>query len=136
MTKAMPHVQKYMTTDVQTIGDEQTMLMAHRLMREQDIRHLPVLHQGKLVGVVSDRDLNLLETLSNVDPKVVAVSEAMTGDPYVVSPDTPLDDVVRTMAEKKHGSAVVCDNHKVVGIFTTVDACAAFASLLTTRLAM
>jgi len=135
MTKSMPVVQKYMSTDIQTIGDEQTMLMAHRLMREGAFRHLPVLHQGKLVGMVSDRDLNLLETLSTVDPKLVPVSEAMNANPYVVAPDTSLAEVVGTMAEKKYGAAVVCDNHKVVGIFTTVDACGALATLLATRLA-
>lgn len=134
MTKAIPQIKKYMSTDIQTIGDEQTMLMAHNMMREGHFRHLPVLHQGKLVGIVSDRDLNLVESLSSIDPKLVPVSEAMTGEPYVVAPDTPLDEVVSTMAEKKYGSAVVCDNHKVVGIFTTVDACAALATLLSTRL--
>jgi acetoin utilization protein AcuB len=134
MTKSIPHIKKYMTTDVQTIGDEQPMSVAHRLMREQHIRHLPVLHQGKLVGVLTDRDLRLVETLSDVDPTKVAVSEAMTPDPYVVSPEAELNEVVSMMAAKKYGSAVISDNGKVVGIFTTVDACSAFAELLTTRL--
>ena len=134
MSKTIPHIKKYMTADVQTIGDEQPMAVAHRLMREQHIRHLPVLHQGKLVGVVSDRDLRLIETLQDVDPSKVTVSEAMTPDPYVVGPEAALDEVVATMAAKKYGSAVIRDNGKVVGIFTTVDACSAFAELLTTRL--
>jgi len=134
MSKTIPQIKKYMTADVQTIGDEQPMAVAHRLMREQHIRHLPVLHQGKLVGVVSDRDLRLIETLQDVDPTKVTVSEAMTPDPYVVGPEAALDEVVSTMAAKKYGSAVVRDNGKVVGIFTTVDACSAFAELLTTRL--
>src|SRR4051812_36073261 len=134
MTKSIPHIKKYMTTDVQTIGDDQPMSIAHRLMREQHIRHLPVLHQGKLVGVVTDRDLRLIETLRDVDPTQVAVSEAMTPEPYVVSPEAQLDEVVAMMAAKKYGSAVISDNGKVVGIFTTVDACSAFAELLTTRL--
>jgi acetoin utilization protein AcuB len=134
MTKSIPHIKKYMTTDVQTIGDQQPMSIAHRLMREQHIRHLPVLHQGKLVGIVSDRDLRLIETLQDVDPAKVIVSEAMTPDPYVVGPDAELGEVVSTMAAKKYGSAVISDNGKVVGIFTTVDACSAFADLLTTRL--
>jgi len=134
MTKSIPHIKKYMTSDVQTIGDEQPMTVAHRLMREQRIRHLPVLHQGKLVGILSDRDLRLIETLSDVDPDKVAVSEAMTPDPYIVSPEAELDEVVSTMAAKKYGSAIVSDHGKVVGIFTTVDACSAFADLLTTRL--
>jgi acetoin utilization protein AcuB len=134
MTKSIPHIKKYMSADVQTIGDEQPMSVAHRLMREQHIRHLPVLHQGKLVGILSDRDLRLVETLQDVDPTKVTVSEAMTPEPYVVGPEAELDEVVSTMAAKKYGSAVISDNGKVVGIFTTVDACSAFADLLTTRL--
>jgi acetoin utilization protein AcuB len=134
MTKSIPSIKKYMTTNVQTIGDEQPMTMAHRMMREEHIRHLPVLHQGKLVGIVTDRDLHLVETLGDVDPTKIAVSEAMTPDPYVVTPDASLDEVVSTMAAKKYGSAVVSDHGHIVGIFTTVDACSAFADLLTTRL--
>jgi acetoin utilization protein AcuB len=135
MSKSIPQIKKYMTTDVQTIGDEQPMSVAHRVMREQHIRHLPVLHQGKLVGVVTDRDLRLVETLRDVDPTKVTVSEAMTSDVYTVSPDTALDEVVGAMAKSKYGSAVVVDHGHVVGIFTTVDACSAFADLLSTRLA-
>jgi acetoin utilization protein AcuB len=103
-------------------------------MREQHIRHLPVLHQGKLIGVVTDRDLRLVETLRDVDPNDVAVNEAMTSEVFTVSPDAALDDVVRSMASNKYGSAVVVDHGHVVGIFTTVDACSAFADLLSTRL--
>lgn len=133
MTKSIPRIDKYMTPNVQTIGDQQPMAMAHRMMREEGIRHLPVLHQGKLVGIVTDRDLHLVESLQDVDPEKVAVSEAMTPDPYVVPPETALDDVVATMAAKKYGSAVIADRGRVVGIFTTVDACSAFAEVLTTR---
>lgn len=134
MSKSIPSIKKYMTTNVQTIGDEQPMSIAHRMMRQDHIRHLPVLHQGKLVGIVTDRDLHLVETLNDVDPTKIAVSEAMTPEPYVVTPDASLDEVVATMAAKKYGSAVVADHGHIVGIFTTVDACSAFADLLTTRL--
>jgi len=134
MTKSIPQIKKYMTTDIQTIGDDQPMSVARRMMRQEHIRHLPVLHQGKVVGIVTDRDLRLVETLRDVDPTKVAVSEAMTQDLYEVSPDAALDEVVSTMAAKKYGSAVVTDHGHVVGIFTTVDACRAFADLLSTRL--
>jgi acetoin utilization protein AcuB len=134
MSKSIPHIKKYMTTDVQTIGDEQPMSVAHQMMREQHIRHLPVLHRGKLIGLLSDRDLRLIETLRDVDPTKVAVSEAMTSDVYTVTPDATLDEVVSSMAASKHGSAVVVDHGHVVGIFTTVDACSAFADMLSTRL--
>jgi acetoin utilization protein AcuB len=110
------------------------MSVAHHLMREHRIRHLPVLDAGRIVGLVSDRDLSFIETLLDVDPKKVTVEEAMTPEPYIVATDSALDEVVSTMAARKYGSAIVADNAKVVGIFTTVDACAAFAELLKTRL--
>ena len=135
MSKVIPTVQKYMTTSPHTIGEEQPMAVAHRIMRDNHIRHLHVLRDGKVAGMVSDRDLHLIETLKDVDPREVQVSEAMSQDPYVVPPDAPLDEVVRTMAEKKYGSAIVVQSQKVVGIFTTVDVCRAFAELLHTRLA-
>jgi acetoin utilization protein AcuB len=135
MSKPIPSIQKYMTTSPHTVGDDQPMSVAHRMMREHHIRHLPVLRGARIVGLVSDRDLNFVETLKDVDPRHVLVSEAMTADPYLVSPDAPLDEVVSAMAANKYGSAVVTQHDKVVGIFTTVDACAAFAELLHTRLA-
>lgn len=135
VSKPIPTIQKYMTTSPHTIGEDQPMQLAHRMMREHRVRHLPVLRGAKIVGVVSDRDLHMVETLDNVDPREVRVSEAMTQDPYLVSPEAPLDEVVGTMADKKYGSAIVTQHEKVVGIFTTVDACRAFADLLHTRLA-
>jgi acetoin utilization protein AcuB len=135
MTKPIPTIQKFMTTQPHSIGQEQTMAMAHMVMREHRIRHLPVLTGGKLAGVLSDRDLSLLETLSDVDPKKVLVEEAMTANAYAVEPDTALDEVVATMAEHKYGCAIVMQNNKLVGIFTMVDACRAFAEMLHGRLA-
>jgi acetoin utilization protein AcuB len=94
-----------------------------------------VLHGGQLLGILSDRDIKLIESFRDVDPTKVFVAEAMTEQPYTVAPNTPLDEVVRTMAGKKYGAVVIMDNHRVVGIFTTVDACRALAELLETRLA-
>jgi acetoin utilization protein AcuB len=135
MSKPIPHVSKYMTTTPHTIGVDQTLATAHRLMREHRIRHLPVLQGGRLVGMVTERDLALIETLKDVDPTKVTVEDAMTPAPYTVSPNAPLDEVVSTMAEHRYGSAVVVDNNHVVGVFTTIDAMVAFAELLHSRLA-
>ncbi len=134
MSKAIPTIQKYMTTSPHSVGVEQSLAKAHVMMREFKIRHLPVLHGGKLVGMLTDRDLHLVESLKDVDPEKVSVEDAMSNVVYSVPPDTQLDDVVRTMGQHKYGSAVVMQNDKVVGIFTTVDLCRAFAELLETRL--
>lgn len=135
MTKPIPTIQKYMTTTPHSIGVDQPLARAHAFMKEHSIRHLPVLSGGGLVGILTDRDLGLIESLTGVDPKQVSVEEAMTPSVYSVSPETPLDEVVETMGTHKYGSAVVMQNSKVVGIFTTTDVCRAFSELLHTRLA-
>jgi acetoin utilization protein AcuB len=135
MSKPIPTIQKYMTTSPHSIGVEQPLSKAHDVMRQLGIRHLPVLHGGKLVGMLTDRDLHLVESLAGVDPTKVKVEDAMATVVYAVPPESPLDEVVDTMAEHKYGSAVIMQNEKVVGIFTTVDVCRALAELLRTRLA-
>jgi acetoin utilization protein AcuB len=135
VSKPIPIIQKYMTTLPHTIGSDQSIAKAASLMSEHKIRHLPVLRGGRLMGVLSDRDIKLIESFRDVDATKTKVEEAMTEQPYTVDPETPLDVVVRTMADKKFGSAVIMQNQKVVGIFTTVDACQALAELLQTRLA-
>ncbi len=133
MTKGIPHIDRFMTTSPYSVGQEQKLSQAHKLMRSHNIRHLPVLHGGKLVGVLSDRDLHLIESLRDVDPDRVLVEEAMSPTVYTVAPTTPLEDVVREMAHHKYGCAVVVDNGKVVGVFTTIDAMRVFAETLQTQ---
>lgn len=119
-----------MTPAPHSIGREQMLTTAHELMRTQDVRHLPVLHGGKLVGILSMRDLHLVETLPGTDPRTTRVEEAMTHDVFSVPPEAGLQGVALAMAERKLGSAVVMQQGRVVGIFTTVDALRVLARLL------
>lgn len=134
MSKPIPQIAKYMTTTPVTVERSVTLAEASKLMREQRIRHLPITEGGELVGVITERDIKFAESFSMVDAAQVTVYGAMAEDLYVVSPETPLDEVATTMAENKYGSALVVQNQKVVGVFTTVDACRALAELLETRL--
>ena len=86
--------------------------------------------RGKLVGLVSQRDLHVIETIADVNPNSVKVDEAMMPSPYVVQRGDSLAKVARHMAEQKYGAAVVVEGAKVVGIFTTVDALRALADAL------
>ena len=118
-----------MTPSPHTIGSQQTLSVAHKLMRDFGLRHLPVLDGGKLVGIVSQRDLYFLETLRDVIPETTAVSEAMTEDAYAVPPGTPLDEVADAMARGKYGCAVVTEHGKLLGIFSAVDGLRVLAQL-------
>lgn len=131
--KAMPRVDKFMTTSPHTIGLDQPLTQAHAMMHKHKIRHLPVLSGGQLVGVLTDRDLHLVETLRDVDPDKVTVEDAMTPSPYSVTPHAALDEVAAEMAEHKYGCAVVIDNTHVVGVLTTVDLARVLTDVLRQR---
>lgn len=123
-------IQRFMTPAPHTISTRQTLAEAHQAMRERGVRHLPVVQDGKLVGVVSQRDLYLLETLRGVDVSRELVEEAMSAEPFVVGPDASLQEVAEAMANRKHGSALIVENEAVVGIFTSTDALRALVVLL------
>ncbi|MGE0400245.1 MAG: CBS domain-containing protein [Kofleriaceae bacterium] len=122
---------RYMTAKPVTIVRTAMLADAHRILREHAIRHLPVVDDaGNLCGIVSQRDLQLIETLSDVDPESVRVEEAMVENPFIVTGDTALDEVVEIMGEHKYGSVVVMGRSGVDGIFTAVDACRALTEIL------
>ena len=102
-------------------------------MLQLQCRHLPVLHGGRLVGLLSERDIDVVESLGNVDVNEVKVEEAMSEEPYAVAPGTLLEDVAKVMADKKYGAAVVMDGSELRGIFTTTDAMAALANVLASK---
>jgi acetoin utilization protein AcuB len=81
--------------------------------------------------MLSQRDLHLIETLKDVDPKEVLVEEAMSQDCYTVAPEALLAAVSREMALHKYGSAVILRGAEVLGIFTTTDALRALDTVLT-----
>lgn len=101
-----------------SIGQEIELKKAEEQMKKFQIRHLPVLAGGKIVGILSDRDLKLAAKFGGE----LTVQDVMTSDPYVVGPDTPVAEVFGKMAEHKYGAALVAEKAKVVGIFTAVDA--------------
>jgi acetoin utilization protein AcuB len=132
MTNDARTVAAWMTAQVHTIGDDQTLAEARDRMHHHDVRHLPVLHGGHLVGVVSTRDIALVEALPGVDITQVTVDEAMAEEPWTVTRDTSLAQVAGVMAERKLGTAIVVDSRdadKVIGVFTTTDALRALAAL-------
>ena len=132
--KAVPDISKFMTTLPHTIGVEQNLSKAEKMMNQYQVRHLPVLKGGELIGILSDRDVHLVESFRDVDPDQVTVEEAYTPEPFIVSPQSSLEDVCAEMTLHKYGCALVCDNKKLVGIFTWVDALNALGELLSTRL--
>lgn len=131
--KAQPTIQKFMTTLPHTIGADQSLARARDVMTDLHVRHLPVLEGGQLKGILTERDIRLVESLSGTNLETTTVAEAYTAEPYTVSPTSDLKSVCAEMAEHKYGCALVLDNKKLVGIFTWVDALIAVQDVLDSR---
>ncbi len=108
---------------------DMTLHEAIEYMEECNIRHLPVTDHGKLMGLVSERDVR--EALGFEREKPLALRDIMRTQVFTVSSFASLRDVVLEMAEHKYGSVVITNPKKeVLGIFTTIDALRILADLL------
>ncbi len=125
----MPTVKVAMTTFPHSIEIERSADEAWAMMLEHQIRHLPVTADGALVGIVTERDLRLV-LRPGAKPGEATLRNACETDAFVVDDDMPLDEVVREMAERQIGSALVTRHGKLVGILTTTDVCRLLADAL------
>lgn len=123
-------VQDIMTRSPLTIDAASSLADASRLMKRRGVRHLPVTDGGVLVGLISERDVKLIEANSKEGASKIALAQAMSRAPWTVAPSTPLEVAVRHMARHKLGSSVVVENEEVVGIFTSQDGLRALAQVL------
>ena len=122
-----------------TIGDVMTMLPAcidvqetfsevQSMMDEHDVRHLPVIRAGKVVGIVSDRDIAVAHQFfgKTSETTELEVGDFCTQDVVTFERTAPLSTVLQTMADARIGSVVIVDDSGAVGIFTATDACRVF----------
>jgi len=130
--KTMPvdaRVCDYMHQDPLTITADETLGAAASTMSDNHIRHLPVTQDGELVGILSEREINLVKFIP--DGLSLKITDVMSPTVFAVGPTTYLRDVVRTMAKEKYGAVVVQEmGGKIVGIFTAIDALRILADLL------
>jgi CBS domain-containing protein len=118
----IPEIGSVMTRQPDSIGEGDSVHAAQTLMEQRGIRHLPVVQDEQVVGIVTDRDVKrVLDPLVDF-PAQQPVREIMVPSPYVVTPDEPLDAVLLTMAERRIGCVVVVNGGRLKGIFTTTDA--------------
>jgi CBS domain-containing membrane protein len=120
-----------MSKPAMTLGRNDRLRVADDLMRQERIRHLPVLDDdGQLAGIVSQRDLfrsALLRSLgfgSRAEDRMLdslVVKEAMTNNPQTIGPEAPLPEAARMMVEHKVGCLPVVADGKLVGILTEGD---------------
>jgi CBS domain-containing protein len=131
MTQSILKVGDAMSRVVRTVGRNDQLAVADRLMKDERIRHLPVLDEDGLVcAVVSQRDLfrgALLRALGYGGRaeesmlRQVVIKEAMSETVVTTGPDAPLAEAARAMVEHKVGCLPVVEGEKLVGILTETD---------------
>lgn len=104
-----------------TIDEDTDLSTARKTLREKKIRHLPVVHEGRLTGILSERDTRLVSLLPEISK--MAVADVMSRKPQTVGEEMPVLEAVSKMTEKKYGCLVVTDGTGgICGIFTSQDA--------------
>jgi len=113
-------IENYMTKHPHTVGADQDLKYAETKMKEHSIRHLPVLKEKELIGILSLRDIRLIQGIEK-DYSKLPVEEACVEDPIRVQKSDDIRKVCQEMAKDKIGSVLVMDGKKLVGIFTEID---------------
>ena len=135
-TENRTYVRDIMQEKIVTISAGDTLSTVEDIMTLGGVRHMPVVHRGTLVGVVSQRDL-LRASLSNLTEfgteqrraflQVVEITRVMSAPPVVISPDATIEQAARVLADRKIGCLPVLDGEALVGMVTETDVLAYFA---------
>lgn len=123
-------IRDVMTKNPITVDSETLVLDAQKIMQEHNIRRLPVVDKGKLVGIVTKHDLLQASPSPATSLSIhelnyllarMKVKEIMKRNPMILAPDTPFEEALKVGQEKKIGSFPVVENGKLVGIATESD---------------
>jgi len=112
-------VRDVMTAEPVTCGPDDPCAQAATLMRQEDCGSIPVVRDGSLVGIVTDRDIVVRGIAAGKDPRTTAVSEVMSADPITIAPDADAAEAARVMADRQVRRLPVVEDGRLVGIIVT-----------------
>lgn len=118
-------ISRLMTNGAETISSNDNLETAAKLMKHGGFRRIPVVDKGKLVGIISDRDIRAHAGYL----ELTKVTAAMTSDPKTVTPKMSVEDAARLMLLHKIGGLPVVEDGNVIGIITTTDVLKAFLKI-------
>jgi len=122
-------VGEWMERKLVTIDRKTTIQETISLMKKHSIRHLPVVEEGRLVGLVTEGDMRQVFVASLIEE--LSIDDVMIKDPITVKVDTEIDDAARVIHYNKIGGLPVIDeNQRLLGIITVADIMAAFIELM------
>ena len=117
----MAQIRDIMTSSPTTVETSTTVAEAAKIMASEDVGPLPVVDGGRLVGIVTDRDLVVRVLAEDRDPKSTNVGDVASSELVTVAPDTALDEALRKMASAQVRRLPVVEGDRVVGIVAQAD---------------
>ena len=123
-------VRDCMSVDPATVGPKDSLQKVMSLLRRRDIRSVPVVENGRLIGIVTDRDVRqvapaypLFRDEDEIDryTENLTVTAAMTADPMTIAPDAPLVEAAKVLETYRISSMPVVDDRRLVGMLTVTD---------------
>ncbi|MDI7276222.1 MAG: CBS domain-containing protein [Anaerolineae bacterium] len=114
-------VGEIMTTDLVTVSPATDITEAARLMRDADIGDVLVVDQGRLVGILTDRDITVRVIAQGIDPKQAQVGDYMTRDLFTGMPDWDVEDAADLLGEEQIRRLPIVESGRLVGIVSLGD---------------
>ena len=125
--KHIPQIKTVMTPFPYAVDIDAGLDEARAMLAEHNIHHLPVTDASGIVGIITNRDIDLVACSNDAGRKV---RDACSLDPYIVDLQEPLDNVLLNMAQRHLSSVLVTRKGKLAGLFTNNDACRCFCDYL------
>ncbi len=113
-------VSEVMETPVST-GPDTTLLEAARIMRDRDIGDLPIVQNGRLVGIITDRDIVVRAVAEQKDIGAIKVIEIASKDLVTGAPNLSLADAARLMADRQVRRLLIVENEQLRGVISMQD---------------
>ncbi|MCK5227617.1 MAG: CBS domain-containing protein [Desulfobulbaceae bacterium] len=124
-------IKDWMAADVLTVDENTSLMRATRIMKENTIRRLPVVSHGKLIGIITDRDVKDASPSKTTSLDIhelyyllseMKVKEVMTPQPYTLNGEDSLEKAAMIMVESKiSGLPVIDDNDRLIGLLSETD---------------
>jgi CBS domain-containing protein len=114
-------VQDVMTKNVATVSPNQTVQEAAQIMSEKNIGALPVVENGQVIGMITDRDITLRTSAQGKDPASIRVSEVMTNRVVTGTPDMSVQEAAKVMAQHQVRRLPIVENNQLQGMVALGD---------------
>ena len=130
MKQLIVPVEEFTTHDPVSVDESIGLEALLKLMSEYGVRHLPVMREGELAGIISDRDVRLFAGMPLTDRQELTAADILTEDLLSIEATTPLDEAALMMSANKISSLIVREDGEFLGIFTATDALNALIEVL------